>query len=294
MMESPAVTVAITTYNHERYIETAIRSALEQQTTFPVEILVADDVSKDNTREIIRRLDREFPGRLTLLMRETNLGLSANLQDCRARARGKYLAVLEGDDIWIDPLKLQKQHDALESHPDWTMCYASSRVFHDDHAKPPHIKPNPPPTRTLVVEDFLRENQVQTMSVAMYRQGIVKQTPPWHAKLRIGDWALHILHADAGPIGFIPDVVTGYRVHAGGLWSGLDSFRQWEEMLRLFEYLAQHFQGSRAQQMLDARNQLMKEFSDRVKDLEKVERRYLMLRLDRVAAVCRWFLGKRA
>jgi glycosyltransferase involved in cell wall biosynthesis len=291
-MQTPLVTAAIITYNHERYIEQAVQSVLNQRVNFPVEILVADDCSTDRTPEVLRRLEQQYPNRMRFLSRPKNLGLSDNLQDCREQACGKYLAILEGDDLWSDPEKLQKQADAMEAHPDWTMCYGSCRVFFEDGSKADFIKPNPPPRGTLSVADFLKENQVQTMSVGMYRQGVITRTPEWHRKLRIGDWALHILHANAGPIGFIPDVLTSYRVHRKGLWSGLDTYRQWDEMLVLFRYLQGHFSGEVQSQMKQAHDQLMQQFSDRVKDLEKVERRYLGLKLDRAAACCRWVIQR--
>ena len=128
-MPPPITTAAIITYNHELYIEQAVKSVLAQQTEYPIEILVADDCSTDRTPEILRQLDQQYPNRIRFLARPKNLGLSDNLQDCREQARGKYLAILEGDDYWSDQEKLQKQTAAMEFHPDWTMCYGSCRVF---------------------------------------------------------------------------------------------------------------------------------------------------------------------
>lgn len=288
----PIVSAVITTYNHEHYIEQAVRSVLEQETTFPVEILIAEDCSTDGTRVVLRKLKQVHGDKLTLLLREKNLGLSANLQDCRSRAKGRYIAILEGDDYWIDPRKLQKQHDAMEANPDWSMCFAACRVFYGDKSEKERIVPIAFPEKPLQLDDFLTQGQVQTMSVAMYRQGIVTQTPSWHAKLRIGDWALNIMHAQAGPVGFLPEVLTAYRVHRGGLWSGLETFRQWQEILELFAFLQQHFEGELASKMSGARQWHFDAFRDRVADLEKVERRYCALKLDRVAALWRNTVGR--
>jgi glycosyltransferase involved in cell wall biosynthesis len=288
---SPQVTVVITAYNHERFIEQAIRSALTQSTTFPVEILVADDCSTDGSPVIIERLFQEHPGRLKVLPRPKNLGISANLQDCREQAQGKYLAILEGDDYWVDSRKLQKMFDAMEAHPDWSMCFHGTRVFAEDGSRDDIIKPDVTPTRPMVVNDFLLENQVQTMSSAMYRQGVVRRTPGWHANIRIGDWALNILHADVGPVGFVPGIMTAYRVHGRGMWSSLHSFKQWLDVLALFSNLEQHFKDSREREFREAKEIHIRQFSDRVSYLEKVERRYESLQLHRVAACCRWIQG---
>jgi len=292
LVAQPLVTAVILTYNHERYIEQAVRSVIAQRTSFPIEILVGEDCSTDGTRSALDRLNQEFPQRLTILRRDVNLGLSANLQDCRERARGRYLAILEGDDSWTDPLKLQRQFDAMEAHPEWSMCYHPCRVFDEDGRQRPRISPTTYPANPLTVLDLLEQNHVPTMSVACFRQGVVRQTPPWHAELRNGDWALYILHADIGPVGFLPDVMADYRLHQGGLWSGFGSYNRWQQTLALFGHLAQHFQGRYAAEIAEAHRIHLKATIQRVDDLEKIERRYLALRLDRIAAVCKWLREK--
>ncbi len=284
----PLVTVVVLTYNHERFIRQAIESVLAQKTTFPVEILVGEDCSTDRTREILTELAEENPRRLTLLFRDANLGLSANLQDCREKAIGRYLAILEGDDYWIDSGKLQKTADAMESHPDWSMIYHSARIFSDDGLVRDLISPEIPPVAPLGVTEILRKNHVPTQSVAMFRQGLIEQTPDWHDQLRNGDWALYVLHADRGPIGFLPDVMTAYRFHQGGLWSGSMSFDRWQQTILLFDCFDEYFQGRYAEQINDSRNRLLDQLRQRVADLEKIEHRYLALKLDRVASVFKW------
>lgn len=283
--ELPAVTVAITSYNHERYIEQAILSVLSQQTDFRVEILVADDCSTDNTPKSIMRLAEANPGRLTILSRPQNLGISANLQDCRDHANGQYLAILEGDDFWTDESKLQRQYEAMQANPDWSMCFTACRVIHDENEHLDFIKPSPFPTRLLTIEDFLQENQVQTMSVAMYRQGVVDRTPEWHADVRIGDWALNMLHAEHGPIGFVPHVCASYRVHQHGLWSGLSSFGRWKEIDTLFAALEQHFEGPLADEISRARTRFGTDFDDRVTYLERIEQRYKRFGFESMARI---------
>jgi|GEM_PF-2032532 len=284
----PVLTVVILTYNHERYIEQAVRSVLAQRTTFPIEILVGEDYSTDGTRAILAQMNWEFPQRLTIVRRDRNLGLAANLQDCRVRARGRYLAILEGDDFWTDALKLQKQCDAMESHLDWSMCFHPCRIFDEDGWLPSRISPDKSFAKPLTIGDLLERNHVPTMSVAFFRQGIIRQTPSWHAELRNGDWALYILHADVGPVGFLPDVMTDYRVHQGGLWSGFGRYHRWQQTVELFEHLNRHFQGRYAAEIAESKQAHLDAMIQRDADLEKIERRYLALRLDRIAAVCRW------
>lgn len=290
--ESPLVSVVVLAYNHEKFIETAVISVLNQRTTFPIEILIGEDCSTDRTREILIGLDAKHPGRMKLLFRDANLGLSRNLQDCRERASGRYLAVLEGDDYWTDSFKLEKQCQLMEAHPDWSMSFHSCRIFHDDGSTKDRISPVDPPAETLNVLDLLSENRVPTMSVTMFRQGVIKSMPAWHTKLRNGDWALYVLHADRGLVGFLPDNMTAYRVHRGGLWSGWNSFDRWQQTLALFDYLEEYFEGRYAEEIEQTRQMHLAHLRQRVADLEKIERRYLGLRLDRVASVLKW-LGDR-
>ena len=282
---APLVTVVVLAYNHEQFIAMAIASVLSQRTTFPIEILVGEDFSTDRTREILKSLDAANPGRLTLLFRESNLGLSRNLQDCRERATGKYLAILEGDDYWIDDLKLEKQCQLMEAHPDWSMSFHRCRVFYDDRTKPDLVSPSNPPDQPLDVIDLLQENRVPTMSISMFRQGVIRQTPEWHTSLRNGDWALYVIHADKGPVGFLPDIMTAYRVHHGGFWSGWNSFDRWMQTLALFDCLDLYFRGRYAEEIEKSRQKHRDQLRQRVADLEKIERRYLALRLDKIASV---------
>lgn len=285
----PIVTVVVITFNHERYIEQAVLSVLSQKLEEHFEILVGDDCSTDRTRELLRKLSDAHPGRLRLIFRDTNIGLSSNLQDCREKARGKYMAILEGDDYWTDDRKLRKLIDAMEANDDWSMCFHACQVKHLDVEGHDFIAPLKPPERPLVVTDMLRENRVHTMTVTMYRQGVIRQTPDWHRQLRNGDWALYVMHADRGPIGFVPDVMAVYRVHSRGFWSGWNTFDRWLQTLTLFDCLERYLEGRYGTEVRAARENLLSILRQRVADLERIERRYFALRLDRFAAICKWF-----
>lgn len=118
----PKVSVILITYNHEKYIEQALCSILEQRTNFSIEILVGDDASTDGTGDIIRRYCEKYPDLIRADIREKNVGATCNGYLLLQKARGEYLASLEGDDYWTDPHKLQKQADLLDAHPEWIGC----------------------------------------------------------------------------------------------------------------------------------------------------------------------------
>ena len=128
------VSILCTAYNHERYIAQALEGFLCQETTFPVEILVNDDASTDNTASIIREFCDRYPGKLTPIYQTENQyskGISS-MQLLIDRAKGKYLALCEGDDYWTDPHKLEIQVSILEQHPEYAASVHNEVVVMED------------------------------------------------------------------------------------------------------------------------------------------------------------------
>ena len=116
------VSIVMLAYNHERFIEQALDSVLMQETEYEYELIVGEDCSKDCTREIVKRYEEKFQGRMSPLYRDKNLGMIKNLLDCLTHCTGEYIAMLEGDDFWTDCGKLQKQVDFLETHSEYAAC----------------------------------------------------------------------------------------------------------------------------------------------------------------------------
>ena len=119
LVAEPLVSVCLHTYNHADFIQEAIDSVLMQETNFSFEVIIGDDASTDGTSEIIDRYHREYPSKIKVLRSNENLGKYTGngrlnlIRELRA-CRGKYIALLEGDDYWLNPLKLQKQVDCIE------------------------------------------------------------------------------------------------------------------------------------------------------------------------------------
>ena len=109
------------TYNHEQYVAEAVESVLMQKTNFLVVLVIAEDFSTDQTRIILTDYQKRFPDKIKLILQHKNVGLKQNRFDLFNNLESDYIAVLEGDDFWTDPLKLQKQVDFLENNPDYTI-----------------------------------------------------------------------------------------------------------------------------------------------------------------------------
>ncbi len=128
--DGPVVSVVIVTYNQEDYIGQAIESVLSQKCSFPFEIVIGEDCSKDNTGSICREYALRYPEIIRITLNETNKGLMDNYFDSLLRVRGKYIADCAGDDYWIDPYKLQRQVDLLENNPDVVLTHTNYKEYH--------------------------------------------------------------------------------------------------------------------------------------------------------------------
>src|SRR5579864_5044611 len=105
------LSVMMITYNHERFIAQALDSILAQQVNFDYEIVVGEDCSADGTRAILMDFHRRYPSRIVPFLRDRNMGAMPNFESTLRACRGQYLALLEGDDYWTSPDKLQRQVD---------------------------------------------------------------------------------------------------------------------------------------------------------------------------------------
>ncbi|WP_372403803.1 glycosyltransferase family 2 protein [Acinetobacter piscicola] len=115
------VSVCVVTYNQESYIAECLESLVTQQTNFKYEIIVGEDCSTDGTRSIIERYVKEYPELVVPLFHEKNVGPVENLKRTYKKARGKYIAHLDGDDAAL-PQKLQRQYDVLQHNSDCSIC----------------------------------------------------------------------------------------------------------------------------------------------------------------------------
>lgn len=129
----PTVSVCMITYNHERYIKQAIESILMQETTFLVELVIGEDHSNDNTRQICEKYASEFPHIIRLLHSDINLGMERNFLRTLESCRGKYIALCEGDDYWTYSQKLQRQVEFLEKKSEYNLiCHRYGIIMGND------------------------------------------------------------------------------------------------------------------------------------------------------------------
>jgi glycosyltransferase involved in cell wall biosynthesis len=212
------VSVALKTYNHEKYIAQAIESVLMQKTNFDYELVIGEDCSTDRTREIVTGYGQKYPGRIRVLLSEQNLGGRENFIRTISACLGTYIALLDGDDYWTAPDKLQKQANFLDAHPDAAICFHKvGKLKYDRIIVKTIVPPRNQEIHTL--EDLLRHCNFLATSATMFRRGLFGQFPEWYTKSPYGDFPLHILNALHGQIGYINERMGVYRRHSGGMWS---------------------------------------------------------------------------
>jgi glycosyltransferase involved in cell wall biosynthesis len=226
------VSVAMVTYNHEKFIAQALDSILMQKVNFDYEIVIGEDCSPDNTREIIQNYYNQYPGKIRLLLRERNLGFE-NWTQTLMSCQGQYIALLEGDDYWTSPHKLQKQVEFLDSHPECTICFHPVLKVYEGINREPGVYPRE--TKPIYrLTDLLEVNFIPTCST-MFRRGLFGDFPAWYYKLPYGDWPLHILNAQQGDIGCLDEVMAAYRNHGGGAWSKRSPAQKIKSTLDIYE-----------------------------------------------------------
>lgn len=132
-MNTPLISVFMTTYNHQPYIARAIDSVLEQKTKFPFELVIGEDCSTDGTREIVMKYQEKYPNIIRVVTSDTNVGTHKNLARTMAACQGKYLAFCEGDNYWHDRKKLEKQCKYLEAHPECGLVHSDQNRYFEEY-----------------------------------------------------------------------------------------------------------------------------------------------------------------
>lgn len=211
------VSVAMITYNHEKYIKQAVESVLMQDCNFEIELIIADDESHDKTGDIITNIITSHPKSniIRYTKHKKNKGVQANFAWSIMQGKGKYVAICEGDDYWTDPLKLQKQVDFLETNPDYVMaCNASSEV--DESGKEFKIAQIDKDTVDLAM--VLREGWfIRTASIIFRKEAINDGFPDFFYNAYSTDYILQVMILKEGKCWYFPEVMSAYRYHSGGI-----------------------------------------------------------------------------
>lgn len=210
------VSVCMVTYNHEPFIAQAIESVLMQRTNFAYELVIGEDCSTDGTRRVVERYAERHPDVVRPLFREQNLGMHRNFVDTLSRCRGEYVALLEGDDYWTDPYKLQKQAEFLDEHPEYVLVSGNAVTIREDEGYRVLrvAKEDQPVSFDFGARELMLGNPCLTLTV-MFRNGLVREFPDLYYRGSGGDRRFYLLLSEHGKCRYVNDLVGAYRVHSG-------------------------------------------------------------------------------
>ncbi len=233
----PDISIVIQTYNHAPFIQECLQSVVDQETDYKLEILVGEDGSTDGTAKIVDDFARLHPYIVRVFHRDRRDVIYAmgrptgrsNLLRTIAAASGRYLAILDGDDFYTDPRKLELQGHMLDADPSLSACcHALLSVDESGRVKTSAwTRPRLPMERAIDVAAG-RHSHVATF----LSRNNFGTAPHWFRELPYADWPLLVLRAGTGRIGYLGGTFTAYRVHPGGLYSGASKIRRVEASRR--------------------------------------------------------------
>lgn len=219
---APLVSICCTAFNHGEFIRDCIEGFLIQETTFPVEIIIHDDASTDDTVKTLLQYQAKVPQLFRLILQKQNqysLGTPNLARFVIPQARGKYLAICEGDDYWTDPTKLQKQVEFLELNPEYVITYHDARIV-DEHGNPLEKSKIPRRFRRDLTAEELR-NGAWTLTLTRCFRNVLGEIPPEYYQVVNRDIFMTVLLSRFGAGKYMNNIEPAvYRRHSGGIWSG--------------------------------------------------------------------------
>ena len=243
LCKHPVVSVHMITYNHEHYIRQAIEGVMMQKTDFEFELVIGEDCSQDKTREICFEYQEKYPDKIRVLWWHENVSkFGGNGRRNRAHWRGEFIAFCEGDDYWIDPLKLQKQVDVLRKHSGVGLVFTNGFLYDQSTGCQREwdwegIAPfgfaegekflflnvySRSPFQGLRRESFLCTASVMIRRVALFAAREKHKILSW--KLRLGDVQTWLSLASVSDVYGLSDKTMVYRIHGGGACARLGGF----------------------------------------------------------------------
>lgn len=263
------VSVVVLTYNHEKYIRQALDSILMQEVDFEYEILVGEDCSPDKTRLVLEEYQKKYPDKFTMLYREVNIGARRNLLDLYGKARGEYIAQLEGDDFWVTKNKLQKQVEFLRAHKDFIATAHRTKVVNEFSEEIVNIE-YPECKETLYTLKKYKHGILPGQSASILMRNFLKENI---FDLRLmnrisrsmpGDRVLMFLLASYGKIYCFQEIMSAYRyvTENGTSFSARQKNNRIDTVFKRIEYYKQIMEYS-------------KEFIDNNEAIKTIESIYL-------------------
>lgn len=223
MAIAPVVSIQMSTYNHGPYLAEAIEGVIAQKTDFPIELVIGEDCSIDNTRDIALDYQRRYPQLIRVIYSDRNVGMITNGRRVRAACRGEFIAFCEGDDYWVDNLKLQKQVKILQDESDVGFVYGNfavanlkNRKWVIDWTSAKHRFPDADELQGDIYKNCL-DGRIRTLTT-IYRRSILnnlyQKDIPFH-EYPFGDNFIYTYASSISKVKRIEGIVAIYRCSLG-------------------------------------------------------------------------------
>jgi len=274
----PLVSVHLLTYNHVDYIQDAVDSVLMQEVDFPIEIVIGDDESTDGTREICKEYAEQHPEKIRLMLhrRENNIefdGRPTHLFQYwynTLTLRGKYIAVLSGDDYWVDQKKLIKQANFLNRNPSYGLSFHDAKVINEKSEKIESSKAPEENKKIFTKKELMEGPYLPALSI--FCKNIFEEVPNGLVLCLNEDKVMISLLGSYGKGAFQKDVIPAvYRVHKNSIWSSESGLSKAKALAKTFKSLRTYYGNYKSLR-------LKKYFTNRyLSELKKMYQEYVLV-----------------
>ncbi len=210
------VSVLITCYNFEKYIERAIQSLLDQDFEKEYEIIVTDDGSSDRSVQILKSFPKHQ--QLTIIINDKNIGVATTLNNAYELAKGEYICRFDGDDSW-EPTFLTELSSVLDENTDVTMAYCDCSYIDENNSITNHNVKTLRKTELVKTNEFkdILKSYYITAPTLMFRKNALDKVFPLPTNLKFLDWFISLSVSQTSKSYYLEKCLSNYRVHSAGM-----------------------------------------------------------------------------
>lgn len=230
-MDQIKLTIIMSNYNQEQYIEKAIESVLMQNVNFKYKLLITDDFSqKDNSIQIIKDYEKKYPQVIETIYNKENGGYLKNILRAKAVTKTPYFCLLDADDYYTDSSFLQRAYDFLEKNQEYVIYYENVNYLYEDGSESPFINPKEK-SRDYDINDYIDDNLPIVQTTGQFYRNVIfsKEIPQIMAdavgtvseRSFEGDYDRFVMHLKYGKAYFNNVICGVYRILSSGIWNKL-------------------------------------------------------------------------
>lgn len=258
------LSVCIVAYNHENYIRQCVESALLQNVDFDYEIVVSEDCSTDKTRAILEELAEKHPKKIRAQYRSRHLGAEKNFSQTISECRGEYIAFLEAGNEWTESDKLLNQVRFLDTHLPAAFCFHQVPYFDETGGQLKATLPPADPEELSDIEYLLQSTNPVSLGSIVARRSMLEGLDDWIKGLKFWDWALCMMLASRGKIGFIAKPMSAQRSLEQGAQQFLPTDLRNIHALEAFLHIVPRLTGRVQGLVSESAQNLLKEIAQEV------------------------------